>query len=283
MPSVGEELKRERELRGITLKEIADETKIAVRVLEAIESDRLDTIIGEFYRRAGMRAYARYLGIDDDRIVATHQFRSSDGSLETGLSESGAIDWKDRFAELPSRLATKWVALVLVGLALSGAAVAVWPGGGVEAERTAVSPSVVTKQVEKPVAEPVIREELAKELSSEAPLSLLLKVDEQCWLEVQADGALVAQGLMLRGYQTEIQAQEEVRLWLGNAGGISIWVNGNPGLPLGRLGQVRKDVRITPENLSEFIVPEDSSDDISPEPADDIREEATTGPPPIQM
>ncbi len=282
MPSVGEELKRERELRGITLEEIADETKIAVRVLEAIDSDRLDTITGEFYRRASMRAYARYLGIDDDRVVATYEFRSSDGSLETGLSESGP-NWKVRFAELSGGPATKWVVLVLVGLALSGAAVAVWPGGGTEAEQTAVSPTVVTKQVDKPVTEPVIREELAKELSDEAPLRLLLKVDEQCWLEVQADGALVAQGLMLRGYQTQIQAQEEVRLWLGNAGGISIWLNGNPGLPLGRLGQVRKDVRITPENLTEFIVPEDSSDDIGPEPADDIREEATTGPPPIQM
>ncbi len=282
MPSVGEELKRERELRGITLKEIADETKIGVRVLEAIDSDCLDTISGEYYRRASMRAYARYLGIDDDRIVATYQFRNTAGSPEAGLPESGP-NWKDRFTELSSGLATKWAVLVLVGVALSGAAIAVWPTGDREAESAAVPPSMVTKPVEKPVTEPVIREELAKEPSAGLPLRLLLKVDEQCWLEAHADGTLVAQGLMLRGYQTEIQAQEEVRLWLGNAGGVSIWVNGNPGRPLGRLGQVRKEIRITPDNMTEFMVSENSSDEMSPDPAEEVREEPTSGPQQVQM
>ncbi len=101
---------------------------------------------------------------------------------------------------------------------------------------------------------------------------MLLKVDEPCWLEVQADGALVAQGLMLRGYQKEIRAQDDVRLWLGNAGGISFWINGNPGMPLGRLGEVRKDIRITPDNLTDFVVSQDRPAEVSSEPGEDLRE-----------
>ena len=103
-------------------------------------------------------------------------------------------------------------------------------------------------------------------------MHLLLKVDEPCWLEVQADGALAAQGLMLRGYQKEIRAEDEVRLWLGNAGGISFWINGSPGIPLGGLGEVRKDVRITPDNITDFVVTQDGPAGVSPEPSEDLRE-----------
>ena len=40
-------LRRERELRGISLKQISDDTKIGVRFLEALEEDRLDLIPGD--------------------------------------------------------------------------------------------------------------------------------------------------------------------------------------------------------------------------------------------
>jgi cytoskeletal protein RodZ len=42
--SFGVSLKRERELRGISLAEIAKTTKISVRLLEAIEKDRFDIL-----------------------------------------------------------------------------------------------------------------------------------------------------------------------------------------------------------------------------------------------
>jgi transcriptional regulator with XRE-family HTH domain len=271
MPSVGEELKRERELRGVTLREIAEETKIAVRFLEAIDSDRLDTIPGEFYRCASMRAYARYLGIDEDRIVATYRFRNSSGSLDLDLPQSRP-GGGGRMADVFGALATKWVVLVVVGVALSGAAVAVWPVGDSKIEPLAISPSVVVPSGDTPVAEPVVREELEEKPSTELPLHLLLKVDESCWLEVQADGSLAAQGLMLRGYQKEIRAEDEVRLWLGNAGGISFWINGSPGIPLGGLGEVRKDVRITPDNVTDFVVTQEGPAGVSPEPSEDLRD-----------
>jgi hypothetical protein len=105
----------------------------------------------------------------------------------------------------------------------------------------------------------VIREEIEQEPEIELPLRLVLEVDEPCWLEVRADGIVSVRGLMLRGFHKEIQAREEIRLWLGNSGGVSIWINETPGLPLGRPGQVRKDIRITPKNYGEFVVPEDSS------------------------
>ena len=70
MASFGETLRRERELRGVSLREIADETKISVRFLEALEQDRLEVLPGGVFRRAFVKQYARYLGLDPERLVA---------------------------------------------------------------------------------------------------------------------------------------------------------------------------------------------------------------------
>ncbi len=74
MASLSERLKRERELRGISLKQISEETRIGVRFLEALEEGRLEVIPGEFYRRSYLRSYARYLGLDEDRAVNAYDY-----------------------------------------------------------------------------------------------------------------------------------------------------------------------------------------------------------------
>ena|SRR5216683_58428 len=70
MASFGENLRRERELRGIDLREMADATKISIRFLQAIEQDRVDILPGGIFPRAFVRQYAKYLGLDADRLVA---------------------------------------------------------------------------------------------------------------------------------------------------------------------------------------------------------------------
>ena len=52
MGSFGKKLKREREMRGIALEEIAQHTKISARMLEAIEEDRFDLLPGGIFSRA---------------------------------------------------------------------------------------------------------------------------------------------------------------------------------------------------------------------------------------
>jgi cytoskeleton protein RodZ len=269
MSSVSEELKRERELRGISLEEIADETKIGIRFLAAIDEGRLEVIPGEFYRRASIRAYARYLGIDDDRILATYQFRARSASPAPSATVTNP-DWGQRPGSSTGAPYTTWLALLLLGVGLSGAAVAFWPGGESKRTETEAPPlSRLARSPQKqPMPEPVIQEEVEREPESEheLPLRLRIQVNEPCWLEIRSDGELAASGLMLRGFQREIRAREEIRLWLGNAGGIAIWLNGQPGLPLGRTGEVRKDIRITPANLQEFILSEAPVDEASSPP-----------------
>jgi transcriptional regulator with XRE-family HTH domain len=269
MPSVGEELRRERELRSISLEEIAEETKIGIRFLEAIDADRMDVIPGEFYRRASLKAYAQYLGLDADRILATYEFKSAADRVSPQLSQGEPSQGKDQ----AGNRATKWLVLIVAVLGLSGAAMMVWPVVGTpgaapppqatpseEANSKVVADPASTVILNEPARTtgPVVRDEIDEVPAEALPLRLLIKVDEPCWLEVQADGEIAAQGLMLRGFEKEIQAEGELRLWLGNAGGVSIWLNERPGVSLGRPGQVRKDVLITPENLEKFVASEET-------------------------
>jgi len=67
----GNYLKHERELRGIPLQEIADNTKIPMRFLQALENNDLDELPGEVFIKGYIRSYAKILGTNVDEILAT--------------------------------------------------------------------------------------------------------------------------------------------------------------------------------------------------------------------
>jgi cytoskeletal protein RodZ len=69
MASFGDELRRERELRRITLREVAESTKVSRRYLEALENNDFDRLPGGVFNRGFVRAYAQYIGIDPDAMV----------------------------------------------------------------------------------------------------------------------------------------------------------------------------------------------------------------------
>src|SRR5437773_6665913 len=77
LASFGEELRREREIRGISLKEIADATKISKRFLEAIEKNDHRTLPAPVFTRGFVREYARYLGLAAEEIVNRYNFAAA--------------------------------------------------------------------------------------------------------------------------------------------------------------------------------------------------------------
>src|SRR5438874_4985612 len=77
LASFGEELRREREIRSISLKEIADATKISKRFLEAIERNDHKTLPAPVFTRGFIREYSRYLGLNSDEIVNRYNFAAA--------------------------------------------------------------------------------------------------------------------------------------------------------------------------------------------------------------
>ncbi len=255
MASLSERLKRERELRGISLKQISEETRIGVRFLQALEDDRLDVIPGEFYRRSYLRAYARYLGLDEDRALNVYDFSRREKS-PSGEGEGGS---GTRLPSIPPWL--KWVSASLaLGLPLAFLLRAMPASTGANTPPTEPSTELAVRRA------PILPRETSPTAVGLSPspfpleprpvesgLRLALSVEESCWLEIEADGEVVVSGLKEQGFREEVTARRELRLWLGNAGGVKLLLNGEPAIPLGRPGQVRKDLTITLDNYQDFV------------------------------
>jgi cytoskeleton protein RodZ len=70
--SFGERLRREREMRGISLDEIVATTKIGRRLLVALEEEQFELLPGGIFNKSYVRAYAKCVGIDEDEAVAEY-------------------------------------------------------------------------------------------------------------------------------------------------------------------------------------------------------------------
>ena len=63
-PVTGADLKRFRESRGITLREISTASKVGIRYLEYIEAERKEVLPAPVYLRGFVQEYARVVGLD---------------------------------------------------------------------------------------------------------------------------------------------------------------------------------------------------------------------------
>jgi cytoskeletal protein RodZ len=72
LESIGRYLRRERELRQMSLEELAQVTRIPLRMLQLIEEDDFEKLPGEVFARGFLRAYARALGVEADEVLAVY-------------------------------------------------------------------------------------------------------------------------------------------------------------------------------------------------------------------
>ncbi len=94
MGQFGEELRREREARGIALEAITNSTKISSRHLNALEHEQFDRLPGGVFNRGIVRGYARVVGLDEDAWV--DRFMSA--YQASGMVIPDDADWT-KFAE----------------------------------------------------------------------------------------------------------------------------------------------------------------------------------------
>jgi cytoskeletal protein RodZ len=69
----GEYLARERKLRNIHLREIAEQTRINVDILKALESNAVDRLPPEAYVIGFVCAYARHIGLDENEVLLRYE------------------------------------------------------------------------------------------------------------------------------------------------------------------------------------------------------------------
>ncbi|MDN5347732.1 MAG: hypothetical protein PWP65_1296, partial [Clostridia bacterium] len=69
MGGIGEQLRRARQEKGLTLHEVEEATKIRLKYLNALEEEAFDELPGRVYAIGFLRNYARYLGLDAEELV----------------------------------------------------------------------------------------------------------------------------------------------------------------------------------------------------------------------
>lgn len=253
MASLGQELKRERELRGISLKEIADSTRIGLKYLQAIEDDQLQIIPGTFFIRAILRSYARTVGLDEDQVLNRYQ--------ELQSYEQESSEPRPNQKRMPRLASSRRRVLIL--------------GSGVVLILFALLLSMVLRS---PQQKPEPLGPLPASISGSSPpptlgvpptqpsqevrtaLDLEMTFIEETWLQVFANGTLAFEGIKKQGDSLHFSDAREITLNLGNAGGFAFFLNGKKGKPFGPPGAVRKDIRITLDNYSKFLLPEEGNE-----------------------
>lgn len=84
-------------------------------------------------------------------------------------------------------------------------------------------------------------------------LMIEIVFESETWIQVYTDGELQIDGLFPAGATARAQASQKLLIHTGNAGGFTFKLNGRPAKPLGRKGQVLTDIKITAENVKDFL------------------------------
>lgn len=115
MGSLGSYLKAERELRGLSVAEVAQSTRIPARVLNQLEADERDLLPADVFVRGYLRAYARVLGAPEADLLSRFEGKDQREDLPTPLPAVYAAEPGRRFGIAIALV----ILLILFTLALS--------------------------------------------------------------------------------------------------------------------------------------------------------------------
>lgn len=210
--SFGSWLRRQREVREITLREIAQESKISLRYLEAIEQDREGVLPAPVFVRGFLREYARFVGLDPDEVINYHMAAASPREEE----EDAPPARSRRERQLAVR--PLWLLGVLLVLLAIIAAFSYFSRSR-SAQPNALVPPVGAELPDAPSVEVP---------DASAPIRLAMDFTQTSWVSVVIDGERAVSELRVQGESLRVEAEEELRVTLGNVEGVSFELNGQP-------------------------------------------------------
>ena len=261
----GEHLKREREMRGVSLDEISAATRIGTRFLKALEDEQWDRLPGGVFNRGFVRAVARFLGLDEENLLAEY-------TLATNDRPAAAVSAADMAPQDAGSRRLPWV-LALVAVALAAGGWFAWHRyasgrvghktvSGTPAQATyrsfGTSQSAATDTTQTPTSAAPLAPARASgrvapsSASESAVLELKIQAGKPTAVQVLADDKSVFDGKMAAGQRQRFQAREKFEVAARNASALLLELNGQTLPPLGSAEQsakitlTRKDLRKTP-------------------------------------
>jgi cytoskeleton protein RodZ len=254
---VGTELKRLREQKGLTLEDVQYGTKIRTRYLEAIEAGELEALPGIVYARGFIKSYAEFLGINGQELLETY-------GMATQPVETFPVETMSRrssnIAKKPIRNNTfggmNKLPQILAGIGVVAALVVIYVWIVDKPANETSNNQVKTQDVPKAVAQPVhpvqtppptpvpvtpppAPKAVVKEqektnnkkvfgVTNAQALTMEVTTQDNCWLEVNADGKVIESGIMKKGETHSWKANNSLSLMTAKSNSMTVKVNGQP-------------------------------------------------------
>lgn len=246
--SIGQTLAEAREKAGLSVDEVAAATRIRRTLVLGIEHDDFSACGGDFYARGHIRTIAQRVGVDPAPLLA--QF---DADRPEAAPPRATDVFESETAARPERRGPNWSAAMAVALVLIivyGVA-QVFSGGertGTDALPGETGPSATATGSAAPTTSPAPSPD--NSAVAQAPrdkVTVQVRARGTSWVQATtASGEELFQGLLEDQTRTFTDRQR-VKLIIGNAGAVTLTVNGTPiGAP-GEDGQVAR-VQFTPQD-----------------------------------
>jgi len=296
MANFGETLKRERELRKISLREVSEATKIGLRYLEAMEENRFDQLPGGLFNKGFIRAYAKFIGLDGETLVNVYLYdvahqasgapsrpRYAGGAPEDAPIPQPGVPSPASPRRFPVKLVSGIAAtLVVVGagfwLMLSrppaGAAIdtpptaqeppiqeagLLRPAPGTSRSQPEPKPPEIQQETTSPLPAPsdsAPPAALQKATPTDKGLIVYLGTTETTALVVLCDGVEKMRRDFAEGETVALSCAGELLFSAENAGALTLKVNGNECLPLGELGAALVEFPLNAKRAKEICPPD---------------------------
>src|SRR4051812_20212675 len=115
----GSKLRAARERRGVSLRQIANATKISIGLLEALERNDYGKLPGGIFSRSFVRAYAAEVGLDPDRTVEEFLAQFPHDSVPAAHAVAPQVEDNEAI-ESERRMASAFLKVIAISLPLAG-------------------------------------------------------------------------------------------------------------------------------------------------------------------
>ncbi len=233
--SFGRYLQAVRIQKQISLEQVAEETRIRLVILQAIEREDVAQLPPDVFTVGFLRAYAQAIGADGNEAVQRYHAlrRPRQQTLEAQPPpEPGRRSVSKKLIFALAMLAALIAACLLVYRQWQGVPTATVPTASPLAEEPAAAPP------ENPAAPPP--SEAAKNLSMPpGPKHLLtIAAHENSWVKVVIDQGTASEHKLKAGDRLRLEAQTGFNLLIGNVGGVKLSLDNQPVTIPGKRGEV---------------------------------------------
>ena len=237
MESLGKYLKKERETKKISLREISKSIKVREQFLKAVEEDRYDLLPSPTYVKGFLAAYAKSIGLDPNEVILRYENVLKEESIS--------------YPEVPPEQKTLWNKryLWLMGGGIVVGLVVIYFLFCQPSPPSVKPASQKTDVKETPpatVAAPVVKKPSVPEVKP--TISLQLRAVERTWLTIQVDDQSVQDITLQPGEGISYRGMERIQMVVGNAGGLDIVFNERELERFGKSGEVYT-LLFTPEEV----------------------------------